>query len=203
MWRQIKFYHGSDVNSKIGIGNAFSRKTLITGLLFLQTNTFFTAINNTTQLWPPRLHTTLSHPKHHNTKSKIRTTLSNYIIQLQYDIRILQKHNFNSELTNYLILHCEIEHQNTLKNINLRKISITSTMPNTGEVQRKGFKNEIFVKKLKDFEQRTTQNAKHCCQNAAATSALLKAELVYSRYSPVKDFQALREERLVSKAYIF
>ena len=26
MWRQIKFYHGSDVNSKIGIGNAFFKK---------------------------------------------------------------------------------------------------------------------------------------------------------------------------------
>lgn len=75
-------------------------------------------------------------------------------------------------------------------------------MPNTGEVQRKGFKHEIFVKKLKDFEQRTTQNAKHCCQNAAATSALLKAELVYSRYSPVKDFQALHEERLVSSVHV-
>lgn len=74
-------------------------------------------------------------------------------------------------------------------------------MPNTGEVQHKGFKHEIFIKKLKDFEQRTTQNAKHCCQNAAATSALLQAELMCSRYSPTKDFQALHEERLISNTF--
>ena len=181
---------------KLALETLFQEKTKITGLPFLQTNTFFTAINNTTLLWPPRLHTiTLSQPKTRNTKSKIRTTRT-----LHYPTTIRHSHSSKAHqrVHHYLNLHCEIEApKHTAKYTNLRKITITSIMPNTGEVQRKGFKNEIFVKKLKDFEQRTTQNAKHCCQNAAATSALLKAELAYSRYSPVKDFQALHEERLV------
>ena len=112
-------------------------------------------------------------------------------------------------LSNYSIIFCLSKSKLFLiepaSNTTLTQIYQTTNntiMPNTGEVQRKGFKHEIFVKKLKDFEQRTTQNAKHCCQNATATTALLKAELMYSRYSPVKDFQALHEERLASSVIV-
>ena len=70
-------------------------------------------------------------------------------------------------------------------------------MPNTGEVQRKGFKQEIFMKKLKEFEKRQAQSSSHCRKHHLTTSPFLKAELVYRRYSPVQDFKAMRQERSV------
>ncbi|XP_066919653.1 putative uncharacterized protein CIMIP3 [Clytia hemisphaerica] len=66
-------------------------------------------------------------------------------------------------------------------------------MPNTGEVQHRGFKNKIYLKKLGEYELDALQKE--------TKRRWAHDELSFSRHNPQKQFTQHRQKRKVAPAY--